>query len=269
MIINPYIYGGAGLLLDNNTDIGIAFSVRKLRTAYTGYCMRVRRENDNAEQDIGFDANGLLDESAIRTFCGANYGRVVKFYDQTGNGNDLYQSTGTAQPYIWHNTNQYYYTVNGKPTVYFITHVLNLTTSYACTNYTCFSVFRRIGGYDGLQFKSAAHSRTIYFQFGAGGYSMHLYSGFRKNNSSIEAAGQGLTISKEVSSVISARYNGSNITYTGTVGGYAGSTNFSDMGYSGLTGGSARGGLSELLLFPLDKTIDSIESNINTYYTIF
>lgn len=77
-----------------------AFSVRKLRSAYAGAAFRVRRASDNAEQDIGFSADGRLDTSALLTFCAATDGFVTTWYDQTGNLRHLTQATTTAQPQI-------------------------------------------------------------------------------------------------------------------------------------------------------------------------
>ena len=49
------------LLLDDYPNSAVAYSLRKLRTAYTGAAIRVRRSSDNAEQDIGFnDFNNTL-----------------------------------------------------------------------------------------------------------------------------------------------------------------------------------------------------------------
>jgi len=92
--------GGAPLLLDEyGEDVRIAYSVRKLRTAYTGNCMRVRN-GSSVELDIGFDSSGNLDESALLTHCGAGDGFVVKWYDQSGDGGNLEQSITTSQPKI-------------------------------------------------------------------------------------------------------------------------------------------------------------------------
>lgn len=101
-LINPYrfpVAGGSALLLDE-TGLGsanAAYSVaRKLRDAYSGSCIRVRRSSDNAEQDIGFSSDAL-DESALTTFVGAGNGFITKFYDQSGNGKDAVQATSGNQ----------------------------------------------------------------------------------------------------------------------------------------------------------------------------
>jgi hypothetical protein len=87
-------------LLDTYPNAAVAYSVRKLRAAYTGSAIRVRRSSDNTEQNIGFDSNGNLDESALTTFVGANNGFVVTWFDQSTNGNNATMSTAANQPQI-------------------------------------------------------------------------------------------------------------------------------------------------------------------------
>ena len=98
MIINSHNFGG-GLLLDEHLGATAAYSLRKLRTAYAGSSIRVRRSSDNAEQDIGFDGTGFLDIAALLAFCAAGDGLITKLYDQQ-NSNDQVQSTPGTQPKI-------------------------------------------------------------------------------------------------------------------------------------------------------------------------
>lgn len=58
----------SGLPLDG-LNAAAAYSLRQLRTAYTGPLVRVRRSSDNAEADIGFGADGWLDLDALTTHC--------------------------------------------------------------------------------------------------------------------------------------------------------------------------------------------------------
>ena len=74
------------LLLDLFPGAAAAFSLRKLRAAYTGAAIRVRRSSDDAEQDIGFDANNDLDTAALLAFVGSGDGFAVTMYDQSLNG---------------------------------------------------------------------------------------------------------------------------------------------------------------------------------------
>ena len=109
--------GGTSLLLDTYTGAAAAYSLRKLRTAYSGSAIRVRRSSDSAEQDIGFTAGGDLDESALTTFCGAGDGFVTTWYDQSGSAIDLSQATVTSQPKIVSSGSVE--NVNSKPCVSF------------------------------------------------------------------------------------------------------------------------------------------------------
>jgi len=72
---------------------------RKLRAAYSGPCMRVRRSTDNAEQDIGFVSN-VLDTAALLAFVGSGSGYVRTLYDQGAGARHLGHSDPTRQPII-------------------------------------------------------------------------------------------------------------------------------------------------------------------------
>ena len=87
-------------LLDQYPNAAAAYSLRKLDCDYSGYAVRVRRSSDNAEQDIGFTANGDFDTSSLKIFVGSNDGHVTKWYDQSGNGLNAIQTTSASQPRI-------------------------------------------------------------------------------------------------------------------------------------------------------------------------
>lgn len=79
------------------TQPAAAYGFRKLRSAYTGAAIRVRRSSDNAEQDIGFVGNSL-DTAALTSFVGVSTAYLVTKYDQSTNGNNATQATTTRQP---------------------------------------------------------------------------------------------------------------------------------------------------------------------------
>ena len=60
--------GGFVGLLDLFPNAAAAYSLRKLRSGYTGSAVRVRRDVDGTELDFGFDSNGNLDTSSILDF---------------------------------------------------------------------------------------------------------------------------------------------------------------------------------------------------------
>lgn len=89
-------------LLDTYTGANTAYSMFKIREAYSGSCLRVRRSSDNTEQDIGF-VNNYINETSLTSFVGSGDGFVVKWYNQSGGGSgalDLVQTTPSNQPQI-------------------------------------------------------------------------------------------------------------------------------------------------------------------------
>ena len=74
----------AAFLLDTYANAEAAFSVRRLYSLYTGACMRVRRDSDNVEADIGFDSN---DEIGLTSpVSNATSGTYTDFADFIGHG---------------------------------------------------------------------------------------------------------------------------------------------------------------------------------------
>lgn len=78
-------------LLDVYPGAQAAYSLRKLRSAYTGSCIRVKRSSDNNELNIGF-VNNYLDVTAMLAFVGAGNGVCAAWYDQSGNTNNLFSA---------------------------------------------------------------------------------------------------------------------------------------------------------------------------------
>jgi hypothetical protein len=103
-------------LLDIFQGAGAAWSLRRLRSAYTGNCICVRRSADNTQLNIGFK-NGMLDTAALLAFTGTGNGFVTIFYDQSGNNQNLVQTLETRQPQIVSNGNLM--VENGKPALQF------------------------------------------------------------------------------------------------------------------------------------------------------
>jgi Alpha-L-arabinofuranosidase B, catalytic len=94
--------GGAPPLDGLATPTG-AYSFRKLRSAYAGNAVRLRRASDNAELDIGFlGATGFTgapwNEAAATSHCAATTCFIKTRYDQSGAAKDLVQASAAAQP---------------------------------------------------------------------------------------------------------------------------------------------------------------------------
>lgn len=74
----------SGLLDDVTSTLHGVYSTSKLLGGYSGAAIRVK-DASNVEEDIGFDVGGELNTGAL---SGDAPYKVVKFYDQSGNGRD-------------------------------------------------------------------------------------------------------------------------------------------------------------------------------------
>jgi len=144
----PAISGGANLLLDDlSVSAARAYSTRKLRAAYSGNCMKVRRASDSTTQDIGFSA-GELDTSALATFCSGTDGFIHTWFDQSTNAKDIVNTTAAQQPRIV--TSGSVLTKNSKPAPLW---PANTTATYLSesTSFTCAEVLAVLD-FDGASF---------------------------------------------------------------------------------------------------------------------
>ncbi|WP_428233128.1 FG-GAP-like repeat-containing protein [Flavobacterium sp.] len=111
--------------LTASTPATTAYSLRKLSSNYTGNAIKVRRSSDDTLLDIGFDASGGLNTTALTTFAGSSSVYVTKWYDQSGDGNDATQTNTALQPRIVNAG--VLDRLNNRPAVYFGT--ANLVTA--------------------------------------------------------------------------------------------------------------------------------------------
>jgi len=122
-----------------SVSAAVAYGLRKLRCAYAGSAIRVRRSSDNATSDIGFTTLGDLDTTSLKTFVGAgNNGFVTIWYDQSGNSVNVSPPAATNQPKIINAgvVNR----KNGIPTILFDGIDDYFTTnSFSTTGYTGFT----------------------------------------------------------------------------------------------------------------------------------
>ena len=117
------VQAAASLLLDLYPNASAAYSLRKLRTAYSGSAVRVRASTSGAEGDVSFDVNSTISASSTLTVTavgtsGLSIGQQVTFstfwnaggsnqnvfvttwYDQSGNARNATQATQASQPQI-------------------------------------------------------------------------------------------------------------------------------------------------------------------------
>ena len=93
--------------LDDYTGALVAYSMRKVRSAYSGPAIEAERFSDGATQDIEFDSNGLIDTTALTTFASGSIVGVRTWYDQSGNDNHAVQTAQGNQPRIYDGSNLY------------------------------------------------------------------------------------------------------------------------------------------------------------------
>jgi len=113
--------------LDSYANAQAAYSLRKLRAAYTGNCIKVRRSSDNTTQDIGFNSSLVLDTAALLAFCGSGDGFVHTWFDQSSFGRHAVNTSTGEQPKIVSSGSVI--EINGKPALEFDGSNDNLITT--------------------------------------------------------------------------------------------------------------------------------------------
>lgn len=84
--------------------LGLPFSAwsvaRRVYSNYSGPLIEVRRNSDNATQNIGYNNLNQLDTDSLSSFIGVNSGFIRTIYDQSGRANDFVQTSLANQPRI-------------------------------------------------------------------------------------------------------------------------------------------------------------------------
>ena len=78
---------------DNFAGVTAYYSLRRFTRGADNNAIRVRRSSDDTEQDIGFDANGDLDTTALTTFVNADVNQYTSDFSST---EDLSETNGTG-----------------------------------------------------------------------------------------------------------------------------------------------------------------------------
>jgi hypothetical protein len=275
-------------LLDSYSSAAAAYSLRKLRTAYTGNAIRVRRSSDNGEQNIGFDANGNLDTASLLSFVGAGNGFVTTWYDQSGNTNlDAVQNSAVNQPYIVQSG--VLCTLNGKAIIRNpnanVIRCLITPISSAQTRPISIIASGKIyslplNGYGNVGFYlggtvNAGAGSTYAFSVTPSSFGTQI----RYGSTTVNTINTYNTYSSFIhqghfaSSVLTSRINGIDATTTITDSApFATNSNFTLIGANAVTTDFIPNiGMYEYIFYFSDKTSDraGIESNINSYYSIY
>ena len=270
------IPSAAAFLLDDYPGAIGAWSLRRLNTNYTGDCVRVRRTSDNSEQNIAFDTNGVIDQSALSTFCGNSDGFVRTVYGQnasgtTGVGNDASRATATQQAKIYDGTTGII-TENGKPALYYAggdwhNHNLGVSGGFS-TDHGLFSVGRVV----------TTNSYALWFAAGGNADNVNGISMLSKTSSTTWGTYDGGDIDANSSILDSTQHL--LVMHRGTTGSGTfrldGATDGTYSGTSGSTSASVghqntKDYIQEVVFYnsePSASYISGIETNIDSFYSI-
>jgi len=272
-LVNPQTFPSTSYLLDTYSAAA-AYSLRQLKTGVTSV-VRVRRSSDNAESD--FTATEITD-GTLTTWTGANDGYVTTWYDQSGSGNDVTQSTAGNQPQIVSSGSLV--TQDGFGSVSFNGNyklVYSNPNQNTLTNVSLFGVYNRgtstssnarpisfvedpsIGGVQKVTV-APANDATIRFDGAATAAGtalpstgLYLRSTFKCNSSQSEYVNGSLNLSSSTSVADSSE--------TISIG----------SGVVGLLDYTYDGNICEAIFFHDDQSSNrtAIESDINTHYSIY
>jgi len=278
IVIREEVSSTPDKLLDTYTGAAAAYSVRKLDKDYTGNCMRIRRDSDDAETDIGFDSSGDLDTAAIASHCGSANGYVVTWYDQSGNSNNATQSSTGNQPQIYNGSAVI--TANSKPAIDF-----DGTQSLSRTD----SVHSGTGAMSSqLVFTRSTTAENGIFQLGSGSLATFVYTsewgyrvsgGNRLFTTSTPSAGTQALASMYIAnpastSTMTLFIDGASVSPTATNSKSIDiANNLTAIGGSfvGHGGGNFDGVVQEWIVWSSDETTNrtGIETDINGYFSIY
>jgi hypothetical protein len=266
----------AALLLDTYTGAAAAYSLRKLRTAYTGAAIRVSRDFDSAQTDIGFDGSGNLDTTALTLFVLGSNGRVVTWYDQSGNARN---ATTASPPFIVLNGTTY--TLNGKPSVFWTNganQYLNVSftaISQPISTFTTSKLTASSGINASVLYDSNTTNRFILIQNGTTDSPNNTFAISAGTSQNIEASNTNTNLTSAYFNTTSSSVYINNVSKISSV-------NVGTNTLGGITIGNVRlsafyniydwsGYISELIFYPSNQigNNSAINSNINTYYTIY
>lgn len=248
-------------LLDDYPNAASAYSLRLLRSAYTGNCIEVRRSSDNTTQNIGF-VNNELDTSSLLSFVGAGEGYIRTWYDQSGSGVNATQTTNSEQPRIVNGG--VVETEGGKNSIRFTTTAPGTSMQFnpnVSQPNSVFIVYQSDGIATGHIYDSQSRQLIGYTP----GY--------------VTYAGSAIVSYPTIPTtfgLVSAIFDGANSVFQFNNGvdqtGNPGTAPFdSSLMFKGQGGSSATGYVSEFIVYSGDKSSSKagIKTNINDYYSLY
>lgn len=260
------------LLLDTYPNAAVAYSLRKLRTTYTGNAIRVRRSVDNAEQDIGFSGNDL-DTASLLTFCGAGNGFITTWYDQSTNANNSTQATAANQAQIVSSGAMITDVTTGKITTTWTNDRYTLASGISTnTQYLSVSMWRIIGTGDSMiHLGNSSVGVTPLYLFGTGGFVYTVRSSMSTllTHSSTDGTGRCIMTSLKNASNLKVAYRNS-VAYSFTATEAPSAGTFNQFGNT-LNSLFTSGQVQEYIYWNSEQSANriGIETNVNTYWNAY
>lgn len=297
-----YFYVNTPPVLDlYPTSVHHAYSLRKVRTAYTGFCLRVRRTSGTStEVNVGFNSNGTITLNSPITYASgtattattlgqfaaiAGYGTpdvgvtanqnifVVTWYDQSGNGKNITNATAARQPRLVNSTTADLEKSYGKVAVRFVksgTNALSLADTTANIN-NMSSYF--VGAFVGSTINQVGYSlgatNRFYFPF----YNGSVYAGYGGSATAI-LLDASFSTNRKLYELISPS--------TGSASLVEGFTNGASQGTVAIASGANTtiqlgnigtnyfdGHIQEVIGWQTNANRANKETNINQYWTIY
>lgn len=258
--------GGGGFLLDTYGGASAAYSLRYLSSAFVGNdVVLVRRSSDNSE--LGFTPTEITD-GTLTTWVGVgNDGFVKTWYDQSGNVNDISQTTTTAQPQIVDNGSLIL--DNGKPIIF--SYIIGsigqcFLTGLPLNNTDTFNFF-------GVLKNSERNNSVLFGSNDSADYLLLAQSGSTNttinsnshiNSVSIDGSSYTLTTRGALATSLtnqSLLYLDFDLSFVNTI---------YKLGYNNISFAPMYS-TQEMVLYDTNQSANKtgIESNINAYYTIY
>ena len=279
-----------GVAVPAEGDAFAAYSVRLLGSAvgvptYSGACMRVRRDSDNVEADVGFDSNDELSLTSpiSNTSDAQSYTDFADFvdhtgtpanaflrawYDQSSNGYDAQQATATSQAQIYDGTA---ITTDSNGNIATKTGILMSATIPTTANDPFFTVFMSY----------ATGRREVVGLSATGGAFLNFEAGWNSGTQAKLIIGDGSTFASTSGTISSApqvmtSYKLNDVSKLFSSSSQVGSTLTDDLDNTTTTlevGGRNKGGdgyISEVLVYTKDMTASqsTIVANLEAYYTV-
>lgn len=264
------------LLLDTYSGAAVAYSLRKLRTDYSGpaITLKVLDGGANPEHQIFFDGNGEVDTTQIQQLCGPFEGVVAQWWDQSGNNNHASQTNILSMPKIYQvvEGSGSILTTNGKPHIQFdgVNDQLNANYINTPTTYSHFVVSKVAtiapNVYTILQINSnsllRANNGNLQFLTNTGSY-QGVFVGFNTNQNLISAIWNGSQNNLALNN---------NSFSTGSVSGTSITSSTIGIGWQPSAGGNYSNLYAQEIIRYTSNQLTNrtgINTNINTYYGIY